>query len=68
MYFPARTCAPYVCSRLLSYAETFAQTAFSFAHTSCLLDHIYTNQYHKKIHSGTIVFSISDHHPSYPYT
>ena len=33
--------------------------------TPSLLDPIYPNQHDKKIHSGTIAFPISDHHPTY---
>ena len=40
-------------------------TRFMMNQTPSLLDHIYTNQHDKNIHSCTIGFPISDHHPTY---
>ena len=40
-------------------------TRFMMNQTPSLLYHIYTNQHDKNIHSGTIAFPISDHHPTY---
>ena len=40
-------------------------TRFMMNQTQSLLDHIYTNRRDKNIHSDTIAFPISDHHPTY---
>ena len=39
-------------------------TRFMMNQAPSLLDHIHTNQHVKKIHSGTIAFPITDHHPT----